>query len=138
MIVPDGPLHLWDFASLPDGRYRYRVVLVDVDGNRFRDLTASICVAALGYGHDRYLEALDNGKLFFTAQDVARVAPYKAKIGESIKNGDTAPAFEMFALYKQRVNQRVENFVHLAGFVAIFGLILAVTVFGDLARLLRR
>jgi regulator of sigma E protease len=39
---------------------------------------------------------------------------------------------------RRRVNQRVENFVHLAGFVAIFGLILAVTVFGDLARLLRR
>jgi regulator of sigma E protease len=39
---------------------------------------------------------------------------------------------------RRRVNQRVENAVHLAGFVAIFGLILAVTVFGDLARLLRR
>ncbi len=32
--------------------------LVDVDGNRFLDLTASICVAALGYGHRRYLSAL--------------------------------------------------------------------------------
>jgi regulator of sigma E protease len=38
---------------------------------------------------------------------------------------------------RRRVNQRVENFVHLAGFLALFGLILAVTVFGDLARLLR-
>jgi len=37
----------------------------------------------------------------------------------------------------RRVNQRVENIVHLVGFVALFGLILAVTVFGDLARLLR-
>jgi 4-aminobutyrate aminotransferase-like enzyme len=32
--------------------------LVDVDGNRFLDLTASICVAALGYGHRRWLSAL--------------------------------------------------------------------------------
>lgn len=32
--------------------------LVDVDGNRFLDLTASICVAALGYGHSRFNEAL--------------------------------------------------------------------------------
>ncbi len=39
---------------------------------------------------------------------------------------------------RRRVNQRVENVVHLAGFVALFGLILAVTVFGDLARLLQR
>jgi regulator of sigma E protease len=39
---------------------------------------------------------------------------------------------------RRRVNQRVESFLHMAGFVAIFGLILAVTVFGDLARILRR
>ncbi len=32
--------------------------LIDVDGNRFLDLTASICVAALGYGHRSYLSAL--------------------------------------------------------------------------------
>ena len=38
---------------------------------------------------------------------------------------------------RRRVNQRVENIVHLAGFVALFGLLLAVTVFGDLARIFR-
>jgi 4-aminobutyrate aminotransferase / (S)-3-amino-2-methylpropionate transaminase / 5-aminovalerate transaminase len=32
--------------------------LIDVDGNRFLDLSASICVAALGYGHPRYVDAL--------------------------------------------------------------------------------
>jgi 4-aminobutyrate aminotransferase-like enzyme len=32
--------------------------LIDVDGNRFLDLSASICVAALGYGHAAYLSAL--------------------------------------------------------------------------------
>jgi regulator of sigma E protease len=45
-------------------------------------------------------------------------------------------AYEIVA--RRRVNQRVESIVHLAGFVALFGLILAVTVFGDLARLFRR
>jgi regulator of sigma E protease len=39
---------------------------------------------------------------------------------------------------RRRVNQKVESYVHMAGFVALFGLILAVTVFGDLARLFRR
>jgi regulator of sigma E protease len=39
---------------------------------------------------------------------------------------------------RRRVNQRVENVVHLAGFVVLFGLILWVTVFGDLARILGR
>jgi regulator of sigma E protease len=39
---------------------------------------------------------------------------------------------------RRRVNQRVENIVHLAGFVALFGLLVAVTLFGDLARMFRR
>jgi regulator of sigma E protease len=38
---------------------------------------------------------------------------------------------------RRRVNQKVENYVHLAGFLALFGLLIGVTVFGDLARLLR-
>lgn len=38
---------------------------------------------------------------------------------------------------RRRVNQKVENYVHLAGFLALFGLLIAVTIFGDLARLLR-
>lgn len=38
---------------------------------------------------------------------------------------------------RRRVNQRVENIVHLAGFVALFGLLVAVTLFGDLARMFR-
>ena len=39
---------------------------------------------------------------------------------------------------RRRVNQRVEQFVHLAGFIALFGLLLAVTLFGDLPSLFRR
>ncbi len=39
---------------------------------------------------------------------------------------------------RRRVNARVEHIVHLAGFVALFGLLIAVTLFGDLARMLRR
>lgn len=45
----------------------------------------------------------------------------------------------VFLLYeivtRRRVNARVENALHLAGFVALIALILAVTVFGDLARM---
>jgi len=32
--------------------------ILDVDGNRFLDLAAGICVAALGYGHPRYVRAV--------------------------------------------------------------------------------
>jgi len=39
---------------------------------------------------------------------------------------------------RRPVNRRVENVVHLVGALALFALILAVTVFGDLARIFRR
>jgi regulator of sigma E protease len=39
---------------------------------------------------------------------------------------------------RRRVDQRVEHVVHLAGFVALFGLLVAVTLFGDLARMFHR
>lgn len=45
-------------------------------------------------------------------------------------------AYEMVT--RRPVNQRIEGIVHTVGFLALLGLILAVTVFGDLARLLRR
>jgi regulator of sigma E protease len=45
-------------------------------------------------------------------------------------------AYEMVT--RRRVSERVEGYVHLAGFVLLIGLLLAVTVFGDLARLLGR
>jgi regulator of sigma E protease len=39
---------------------------------------------------------------------------------------------------RRRVSERIEGYVHFAGFVLLIGLLLAVTVFGDLARLLGR
>ena len=45
-------------------------------------------------------------------------------------------AYEMVA--RRPVNQRVESIVHAVGIVALLALILAVTVFGDLARMLGR
>jgi regulator of sigma E protease len=44
-------------------------------------------------------------------------------------------AYELVS--RRRINERVENLLHLAGFVALVLLILAVTVFKDLARLFR-
>jgi carboxyl-terminal processing protease len=82
------------YGLLSDSRYAYRPRVLD--GAMSADI------------FKRYVESLDGGKLFFTAQDMARFAPYKARIGEALKEGDTGPAFAMFAVYKQRVNQRVD------------------------------
>ncbi|HMB43564.1 MAG TPA: PDZ domain-containing protein, partial [Luteimonas sp.] len=80
------------YGLLSDSRYAYRPRALD------DSLSADI--------FKRYLEALDSGKLFFTAQDVAKFAGYRTTLDDSIKDGDLNPAYAIFARYKQRVDQR--------------------------------
>ena len=81
------------YGVLSDSRYAYRPRALD------DKLSAEML--------DRYLESLDPGKLFFTAADIAKLDGYRNRLDDAIKSGEVAPAFEMFALYQQRVNARV-------------------------------
>ncbi len=80
------------YGLLSDSRYAYRP----------RPLDAAMSSDIF----DRYLENLDASKLFLTADDVAGFEPFRPRMGAAVKNGDVAPALEMFALYKQRVAER--------------------------------
>ena len=81
------------YGLLSDSRYAYRP--------RALDATLSADV------FKRYLESLDASKVFFTAQDVQKFAPYKASIQDALKGGDLGPTYAIFALYKQRVADRL-------------------------------
>ena len=82
------------YSLLSDSRYAYRP----------RGLDASLSQDIFR----RYLESLDGNKLFFDATDIARFAPYEPKMGDAVRQGDSGPAMEMYAVYKQRVQDRVE------------------------------
>ncbi len=83
------------YGVLSDSRYAYRPRALD------DKLSAEML--------DRYLESLDPAKLFFTAGDIAKLDAYRTRLDDAIKSGQVAPAFEMFALYQQRVNTRVAH-----------------------------
>ncbi len=55
----------------------------------------------------RYLDDLDSDKLFFTQADVNRFAPYRTTLDDAIKAEHLQPAFDIFAVYLQRVDERV-------------------------------
>ena len=55
----------------------------------------------------RYLEALDPGKMFLTAGDVATVAGYRTTLDDAIKAGKVDPAWAIFALYRKRADERI-------------------------------
>ena len=87
------------YGLLSDSRYAYRPQALD------DALSQDI--------FKRYLEALDGGKMFFTAQDVAKFAPYRTTLDDALKSGKLDPAYAMFALYQQRVAQRSAYARHL-------------------------
>lgn len=81
------------YGLLSDSRYAYRPRALDAETSR--DV------------FKRYLETLDGGKQFFTQADIERFAPFEAGISGALRGGQLEPAFEVFAVYKQRVEERV-------------------------------
>lgn len=81
------------YGLLSDSRYAYRPRALDAATSK--DV------------FKRYLEALDGSKQFFTQADVTRFAPFEANIATAIRGGELEPAFQVFAVYKQRVGERI-------------------------------
>jgi carboxyl-terminal processing protease len=81
------------YGLLSDSRYAYRPRKLD------DQLSAEI--------FRRYFESLDNDKLFFTAGDMARFAPYRTQLDDAIKNQDLRAAFDIYNTYGKRVDERV-------------------------------
>ena len=81
-----------------------------VGADRFLTIVWNISVA-LALFNLLPLPALDGGRLAFLAYELVT---------------------------RRRVNEKVESYVHAAGFIALIALLVGVTIFGDLARLLGR
>jgi len=56
---------------------------------------------------DRYLESLDPNKSYFMASDIKTFEKFRSTLDDSLINQDLEPAFEIFKLYRQRVDERV-------------------------------
>ena len=57
---------------------------------------------------DRYLESLDPGRSFFSQQDVDSFAQYRETLDDTLRQARLNPAFEIFKLFRQRVDERVQ------------------------------
>ncbi len=56
---------------------------------------------------DKYLESLDGNKSFFSAGDVVRFDAYRQRLDDALRFADLDPAFDIFKIYRQRVDERV-------------------------------
>lgn len=57
---------------------------------------------------DNYLAALDPNRSFFLARDVERFQRNIRQLDDDLRRGDVAAAFDMFRLYRMRVEDRVD------------------------------
>jgi len=56
---------------------------------------------------DRYLQLLDPNYSFFLATDIETFTPYRLNLDEALQHADPSPAYDMFNVYVERVQQRV-------------------------------
>jgi carboxyl-terminal processing protease len=62
---------------------------------------------------DAYIEALDGNKLYFLADDIASFERYRFGLDEAVRSGRVDPAFDIFALYRKRVEERIGHALSL-------------------------
>src|SRR5580698_7159116 len=62
---------------------------------------------------DRYLDAIDSGRSYFYASDIAEFEKYRYELDDAIKAGDVEPAFVIFRRFQQRNRERMNYAVEL-------------------------
>jgi carboxyl-terminal processing protease len=62
---------------------------------------------------DRYLDAIDGGRSYFYASDIAEFERYRYELDDAIKTGDVEPAFVIFRRYQQRSRERMAYAIEL-------------------------
>src|SRR5258708_6293720 len=62
---------------------------------------------------DRYLDAIEGGRSYFYASDIAEFERYRYDLDDAIKAGDVEPAFVIFRRYQQRSRERMTYAIEL-------------------------
>jgi carboxyl-terminal processing protease len=62
---------------------------------------------------DRYLDAVDGGRSYFYASDIAEFEKYRYQLDDAIKSGDVEPAFVIFRRFQQRSRERMQYAIGL-------------------------
>jgi len=58
---------------------------------------------------DKYLERLDPNRMYFLASDIDQLDRYRHRLDDALRSAELEPAFEIFSVYRTRVNERIEH-----------------------------
>ncbi len=57
---------------------------------------------------DRFIKSLDYNRNYFLDSDIEEIEKYRSTLDDDLEEGNLEPAYEIFNLYKQRVNERID------------------------------
>jgi carboxyl-terminal processing protease len=58
---------------------------------------------------DRYLDSLDPNRSYFLTSDISNFDKYRFKLDNRLKDEDLVPAFDIFRIYRKRVDERINH-----------------------------
>ena len=67
-----------------------------------------------------FIKSLDSFKMYFTEDDITYFQRYRYKIDDTLKSGDLDPIFDMFSIYRLRVQQRLSYSINLVSNINSF------------------
>src|SRR5579872_3113202 len=56
----------------------------------------------------RYINELDNGKIYFLASDIQSFDKYKTSIDDLTRKEDVSPAYEIYSVFRKRYKERMD------------------------------
>ncbi|MBS1682955.1 MAG: carboxy terminal-processing peptidase [Bacteroidetes bacterium] len=89
-----------------------RVIAYILDSYHYRkiSLNDSLSAAIL----NEYIDALDNGKMYFLTSDIQSFEKYKFQIDDYTRREDVSPAYEIYSVFINRYHERMDYvFNHL-------------------------
>ena len=67
-----------------------------------------------------FIKSLDSFKMYFIEDDITYFQRYRYKIDDTLKSGDLDPIFDMFSIYRLRVQQRLSYSINLVSSINSF------------------
>lgn len=83
-----------------------KVVAYILDNNHYRKIKLDDSLSSVIL--NEYLEALDNNKSYFTAQDIARFEKYRYRLDDLTREENVDPAFDIYAVFRKRFDERMD------------------------------
>ena len=95
-----------ELAPLSTHSRTAQIVVQQLRRNHYVDLKVNDALSSDMF--DNYLEALDPGKYYFLASDIAEFEVYRYELDNALRRGDLVPAYRMFNRLQQRLIERTK------------------------------